>query len=275
MPASTGANEVYQDGTITPYRREDVMSGQTVKIRSSEGGEFDCYLVAPKADAAKDAAKSDGTMPAIVLASAVHGVDTDIRAIADEFAANGVIAAAPDLFWRTLPGPLSHDDTRTQQRSQPRLEKIKTGERDLVDMLAYLRTLAQFNGQAAVMGFCYGGPYAILGPKRLGYAAGISCHGSQFLDYVQELDGVSAPVCIIWGDRDSRAPAEVLDAYRPIPARMKNVEVHIFPGVLHGYMMRAAGPAFDAKTREFSMARANAILDGLRSGAPSKLRQAS
>src|SRR5580704_3051017 len=96
---------------------EEFMSGQTVKIRSSEGGEFDCYLVAPKAEAPK----SDGKMPAIVLASAVHGVDTDIRAIADEFAANDVIAAAPDLFWRTLPGPLSHNDTRTQQRSQPRL----------------------------------------------------------------------------------------------------------------------------------------------------------
>ena len=137
------------------------MSGQTVKIRSSEGGEFDCYLNAPKADA---------PMPAIVLASAVHGVDADIRAIADEFAASGVIAAAPDLFWRTLPGPLSHDDGRSQQRSQPRLEKIKTGERDLVDMLAYLRTLAQFNGQAAVMGFCYGGPYAILDGLRSGRA---------------------------------------------------------------------------------------------------------
>jgi carboxymethylenebutenolidase len=259
------------DGFDRRESREEFMSGQTVKIRSSEGGEFDCYLVAPKAGAPK----SDATMPAIVLASAVHGVDADIRAIADEFAGNGVIAAAPDLFWRTLPGPLSHDDTRTQQRSQPRLEKIKTGERDLVDMLAYLRTLAQFNGQAAVMGFCYGGPYAILGPKRLGYAAGISCHGTQFLDYVAELDGLREPVCIIWGDRDSRAPAEVLDAYRDIPSRMKNVEVHIFPGVLHGYMMRAAGQAFDAKTREFSMARANAILDGLRSGAPSKLRQAS
>jgi len=87
---------------------------------------------------------------------------------------------------------------------------------------------------------------------------------------------VREPVCIIWGDRDSRAPAEVLDAYRDIPSRMKNVEVHIFPGVLHGYMMRAAGWAFDAKTRDFSMARANAILDGLRGGpAPSKLRQAS
>jgi hypothetical protein len=133
---------------------EDVMSGQTVKIRSSEGGEFDCYLVAPKADAPN----TDATMPAIVLTSAVHGVDADIREIADEFAANGVVAAAPDLFWRTLPGPVSHDDGRAQQRSQPRLEKIKTGERDLVDTLAYLRTLPQFNGQAAVMGFCYGGP---------------------------------------------------------------------------------------------------------------------
>ena len=41
-------------------------------------------------------------------------------------------------------------------------------------------------------------------------------------------------------------------------------------------MMRDAGQAFDGKTREFSMARANAILDGLRGGrAPSKLRQAS
>jgi carboxymethylenebutenolidase len=85
---------------------------------------------------------------------------------------------------------------------------------------------------------------------------------------------VSAPVCIIWGDRDSRAPAEVLDAYRPIPSRMKNVEVHIFPGVQHGYMMRDAGAAFDQKTRDFSMMRTKAILDGLRNGR-TPLRQAS
>ena len=64
------------------------------------------------------------------------------------------------------------------------------------------------------MGFCYGGPYAILGPKRLGYDAGISCHGTRMLDFIDELNGVTAPVCIIWGDQDHAAPAEVLDAYR-------------------------------------------------------------
>ena len=117
--------------------------GNTVKIRSREGGEFDCYLVTPKAD---------GAVPAIVLASAVHGVDADIRALADEFAAGGVIAAAPDLFWRTIPGPVSHDDGRAQQRSQPRLERIKTGESEMADTLAHLRTMAQFNGRRSISG---------------------------------------------------------------------------------------------------------------------------
>jgi carboxymethylenebutenolidase len=241
------------------------MSGKDVKIHSSGGGEFDCYLAVPKTDAA---------VPAMVLASAVHGVDADIRAIADEFAAAGYIAAAPDLFWRTVPGPLPRSDERTKSRAQPRLERIKTGEADLADTLAFLRTLPQFNGRAAVMGFCYGGPYALIGPKRLGYAAGISCHGSQMLDYIKEIEGVGEPVCIIWGDQDHAAPANVQDAYRAIATRIKNLDLHIFPGVLHGYMMPAAGEAFDKKTRDFSMARAKAILGGLR-GARSALRQAS
>ena len=240
------------------------MPGKTITIRSRDGGEFDCYLVTPA---------TDDPRPAIVLASAVHGVDGDIRAIADEFAAHGFIAAAPDLFWRSIPGPLSHDDVRTKQRSQPRLEKIRAGEGDMADILAYLGTLPKFNGRAAAMGFCYGGPYAILGPKRLGYAAGISCHGTQMLDYIQDLDGVGEPVCIIWGDQDHRAPVEVLDAYRGVPSRMKNVEVHIFPGVLHGYMMRGSPQAFDPATRDFSMARALAILDGLKGGRVSRSLQ--
>jgi carboxymethylenebutenolidase len=119
-----------------------------------------------------------------------------------------------------------------------------------------------------VSGFCYGGPYAILGPKRLGYEAGISCHGTQMLDFIHELEGVQQPLCIIWGDQDHAAPAKVLEAYRAVPARMKNVEVHVFPGVQHGYMMRGNPKAFDSATYEFSMARALAILEPLRATAP-------
>jgi dienelactone hydrolase len=133
------------------------MQRKDIKVRSSTGGgEFDCYLVTPD---------GSGKVPAMVLASAVHGVDQDIRAIADEFASHGYLVAAPDLFWRTVPGPLGRDDDRTKTRSQPRLEVIKKGEADMADTLAELKKLPQFNGRAATMGFCYGGPYAILGPS--------------------------------------------------------------------------------------------------------------
>jgi len=230
------------------------MKKQDLKIRSSEGPEFDCYLVTPEAN---------GTVPAIVLASAIHGVDKDLRSIADEFASQGYLAAAPDLFWRTTPGPLTRDDPRSTPRGQPRLEKIKTGEQDLKDVLAMVRKQPLFSGKAAVIGFCYGGPFGILGPKRLGYDAGISLHGTQMMDYIGELEGVRQPVCVIWGDKDHLAPPPVLEAYRDLAKRMKNLEGHVFPGIEHGYMMKDA-KAYDAKSYAFSMQRALAVLRGLR-----------
>ena len=201
------------------------MLGKTIKIPSREGGQFDCYLAM---------ADGGGPAPGVVLASAVHGVDADIMAIADELAAGGFVAAAPDLFW------------------------------------------PQFIGRAVAMGFCYGGPYAILGPKRLGYAAGISCHGTQMLDYIHELEDLSEPVCILWGDQDHRAPQDVLNAYRALASRKKNLELHIFPGVQHGYMMPGISKAFDRQARQFSMTRAFAMLERLRSNDEQKhLREAS
>jgi carboxymethylenebutenolidase len=236
------------------------MPGKTITIPATEGGEFDCYLAMPA---------GSGPAPAVVLACSITGVDADLRQIADEFAAAGYIAAAPDLFWRTVPGPLGDGDPRAQERSQPRLEKLETNERDLVDTLTHLRALPRWNGRAATIGFCYGGPFAILGPKRLGYDAGIACHGSQMLDFLGELDSVTQPVCLIWGDQDFRAPPPVLDAYRAAAARMPSIEVHIFPGIQHGFMMPSDHEAFDAATRAFAMERAFAILDGLRDTAPS------
>jgi dienelactone hydrolase len=116
--------------------------GNHVKIKSSSGaGEFDCYLALPAGNA---------KAPAVVMASAVHGVNADIRGIADEFAAKGFIAAAPDLFWRTLPGPLPRDDKRAGERSQPRMPVIKAGETDMADTLAMVRKLPQHNAPPEV-----------------------------------------------------------------------------------------------------------------------------
>lgn len=231
------------------------MPGTHIKVSASGGGEFDCYLALP-------AGKTQ--TPAIVLASAVHGVDIDIQHIADEFAAAGYIAAAPDLFWRTVPGPLKRGDDRSTKRSQPRLPVIKAGESDMADALAMVKKLPQHNGRAVAMGFCFGGPYAVLGPKRLGYDAGIGCHSTQMKDFIQEFDGLAKPVCLIWGDEDHAAPVEVRTAYLEKAKAMSNLEVHVFPGIQHGYMMPGGGAAYSAETRQFSMGKALGLLGALR-----------
>jgi carboxymethylenebutenolidase len=82
------------------------------------------------------------------------------------------------------------------------------------------------------------------------------------LDYLHELVGVREKVCLVWGDQDNRAPIDVLDAYRDRAACMENVEVHVFSGVRHGYMMRGS-PSFDRATHDFSMKRAREILEGI------------
>lgn len=232
------------------------MPTRDLKIRSSTGdGEFDCYLSLPEAA---------GKVPAIVLASAIHGVNADLRAIADEFASHGYIAAAPDLFWRSVPGPIGRDDPRSTPRGQPRLEKIRANEPDMADTLAMVKALPQHNGRAATMGFCYGGPFAALGPARLGYDAGIGCHSTQMKDYRDVIETVTKPVCLLWGDKDVMAPPELLEAYQALAKRQPRLELHIFPGVLHSYMMPGSTEAYDPERRAFTMQRALAILAGLR-----------
>ena len=243
------------------------MPGKTIKIRSTEGGEFDCYLAMPA-----------GRRPGPGRGAGLRGARRRCRTSASSprnSPAHGFIAAAPDLFWRTVPGPLGHDDKRTQPRSQPRLEKIKTGERDLVDTLAQLQDAAAVQRPRRDHGLllrrALRHPRAEAARLRRRH---LVPRQPDAATTSSELDGVTQPVCIIWGDQDHRAPPEMLDAYRPVPARMKNVEVHIFPGILHGYMMPGSPKAYDSKTRDFSMKRALAILDGLRGGGAA-LRKAS
>ena len=231
------------------------MRKQDVRVRSSGGGAFDCHLVTPE---------HRGALPALVLASSIYGDDQDLREVADELAGHGAIVATPDLFWRTEPGALPRGDERARSRAEPRMEKIRTGEQDLADTLASLGALPAFNGKAAVIGFCYGGPYAILGPSRLGYHAGLACHGTQMLDYLPELEHTRKPVCVMWGDQDRLAPPDVREAYQALAARSPNVQVQVLSRVRHGYMMRGNHEAFDRSAYDATMRRACAMLGSLR-----------
>ena len=61
---------------------------------ATEGGEFDAYI-----------AGAGGTpRPAVIVLQEIFGVNAGIVTKVDHWAAQGYLSAAPDLFWREVPG---------------------------------------------------------------------------------------------------------------------------------------------------------------------------
>ena len=84
-----------------------------IKVAATGGGEFDCYVALPKSEKG----------PALVIMPAVFGVDDDVRKMVDDLAAKGIVAAAPDLFWRGDSGPMPRTEEgrrRATERSADR-----------------------------------------------------------------------------------------------------------------------------------------------------------
>ncbi len=233
------------------------MAGTDITITSSGGGEIPAYLALPP---------DNGTGPGIVFVAAVFGVDDDMRNMTDNLAAQGFVVSAPDFFWRGDSGPLTRseeDMKRARARAQPRHDLIEQGVQDLADAVADLKTRPECNGKVAVAGFCFGGPYALIGPARLGLDAGFAYHGTNVEDWFDELENVSAPVSLHWGTEDHAAPPEVVEKFQAAAARMDNLEIHTYPGVVHGYTAQSI-PAWDADASAHSWARTVEILNTLR-----------
>lgn len=234
------------------------MTAETVSVAAAEGGAFDCYLALPEAGAP--------AAPAVVIMASVYGVDADVEKYCRDLAARGFPAAAPDLFWRGDKGPKPRTEQGGKEaaaRAKDRAPMIQHGMKDLADVIARLQQEPSCDGRVTVVGLCYGGPFAILGPAQLGCAAGFSFHGTKVQEYLDPLPGVTVPLSFHWGDQDHAAPAEALETIGGIVADMPNAELTVYPGAGHGYTS-TEGPHWDAEVTAASWARTFEILDGLR-----------
>lgn len=241
------------------------MTGADIKIESTDG-EFDCYQSAP----------ASAKAPGLVLISTIFGVDGDMRGMCDNLAADGYIAMAPDFFWRVDPGPMPRTEEgirRAENRAKPREPLLETGTRDLGATLAALRAHPKFNGQSAVIGLCFGGPFAIIGAAKFGCQAGVSFHGSFLQNYLDDLHGLTCPLSIHWGDQDYAGPPEVVAKVRDATAHNPNAEIFIYPGIKHGYMSPSQWKSHVPEVAELTWKRTLKMLDRLKSPgeAPSRL----
>src|SRR5499425_166196 len=212
------------------------MAGTHVMIAATDGGRFDSYVAAPVSE------KGAG----VVIVSTISCVDSDIPYYADALAAEGFVASAPDMFWRDAdPGPLPWtDDGRKRAFARNDRYDLELGMRDLADVIPNLKKHPRCNGKVAVIGFCFGGPFALLAAARYGTNAGISFHGSHVENHLDEVDSVRCPLSFHYGDRDEVAPMTAIERIRDAFGRLADAKVYVYRGAGHGFMTMTRGPGY-------------------------------
>ncbi len=200
------------------------MAGSDITYTTRNQETFDGYLAMPAG------ARATG----ILLITAIFGVDQEMRELADAWAADGFVVSVPDIFWRQRPGP-----TADMAIAFDRYEKFDPvqGMTDIEDLVADLRGRPRCNGKVAILGFCFGGRYALLGAARLGIDAAASFHGTLMGRHLDEVGRIACPVSFHYGESDPVVPMDEVRAIQHAFTGRPNAEIQIYPGAGHNFAM--------------------------------------
>ena len=231
------------------------MPSEHTTISASDGGAIPTYISAP------DGGKGIG----IVMIASIFGVAEDIQEYADKLAAEGYVAAAPDPFWRDEDPGVMPAGEEGRPRAFARMGRVdhEVSIGDLGTVIEAVKAHPNCNGTVAVMGFCFGGQYALWGASRHGAAAGIAYHSGKISHLLDELDNVSCPLSWHWGDDDAAAPQEELDTVGAAFADRDNSEMFIYPDGKHGFTQWTNPPAYSEDIRDKAWSRSLELLKSL------------
>jgi len=191
--------------------------------------------------------------PVVVVIHEIFGESDWIRAVADQLAAEGFIAIAPDLLSGHGPNGggtdsyASRDDV-TKAVGQLSQDEIMTR---LDAARAYGLRLPAANGKSATVGFCFGGStsfaYAVHQPAL---DAAVVYYGSAPRDpaapqgeFVPSpaLANLHAPILGLYGGADARIGATVPATEAKMKALGKTYSPHMFDGAGHGFLRAQSG----------------------------------
>ncbi|HEX5725980.1 MAG TPA: dienelactone hydrolase family protein, partial [Longimicrobiaceae bacterium] len=179
--------------------------------------------------------------PVVIVVHEIFGVSNWIRAVADQLAADGFIAIAPDLLtMRSVPagpdGAPNPDSARAVIRSL---------DPDVVHR--HLRAVAEYGmsrpaavRRYGIVGFCWGGSVSFAHAVRMPrLGAAVVYYGTS--PGADELAAVRAPVLGLYGENDARVNATVPPADSAMRALGKTFEPHTYPGAGHGFLRQQDG----------------------------------
>lgn len=197
-----------------------------------------------------------GKATAVVAIHEIFGMSDWVQMLADELAAAGYIAIAPDLLSGMGPnggGTSSFADANAVGKAIRDLPPDQITA-DLNAVADYVRALPAANGKVAVAGFCWGGTQAFrFATNRASLAAAFVFYGSG-PESPDAIAAIRAPVYGFYAGNDARIGATVPKTVELMKAAGKPYDVVTYDGAGHGFMRAGDAPPpapdADAKVRD-------------------------
>jgi carboxymethylenebutenolidase len=174
--------------------------------------------------------------PVVVAVHDNQGMSNWIRAVADQLAADGFIAIAPDLL-TMLDVPRRPDGESELEGVRAAIAQVDQAMRD-----RYIQAVGEWgtrlqgaSAKYGIMGFCWGGStvfaHAVASPAWLG--AVVVYYGAS--PPPDRLATVRAPILGLYGEDDARVNQTVPPAEAALEAAGRTFEAHTFAGAGHGF----------------------------------------
>jgi len=183
---------------------------------------------------------------AVVVIHEIFGMTDWVQMVADEFAAAGYIAIAPDLL--SGMGPFTDQNAIGKAIRDLPPNQITA---DLNAAADYVSKLPAANGKVAVAGFCWGGGESFrFATNRRSLAAALVFYGVG----PESVATIRSPVYGFYAGDDARVDATVPKTQEQMKAAGKTYDIVTYPGAGHGFMRAGDAPApaadADAATRD-------------------------
>jgi len=178
--------------------------------------------------------------PVVIVIHEIFGLTDWVRGVADQLAAEGFIAIAPDLL--SGKGPNGAGSTADLQANVALIRTLVPADiaRRLNAEARYGRSLPAASGTVGTVGFCWGGGVSFQMAGLLEGSAGHVVYYGVSPDSAT-LAAVHAPVLGLYAGEDARVDATIPAARTSLDAQHKRYETAVYDGAGHGFLRDLAG----------------------------------
>jgi carboxymethylenebutenolidase len=173
--------------------------------------------------------------PVVLVLHENTGLTTWARAVADQMAAEGFIAIAPDMLTPARKGNLTSEWSRDSAGPAIRETTREMVNARLDAVAKYGMSLPAALPKYGIVGFCWGGAgsfaHAVHAPSL---GAAVVYYGSP--PPAEQMAAIKAPVLGLYGGADARITATVPATDSAMKKLAKSYEYHIYDGAGHGFL---------------------------------------